>query len=118
MKNWNYLVHYILISDIQDYIKYMLKKHANPSTRIYINEKNRITLKIKKVYYVKYATLETIKLLGSSKSKITKVENSENVPHLGTTEVILYIAKLLAIVINRIKGSYINFFLILRLTNY
>ena len=118
MKNWNYLVHYILISDIQDYIKYMLKKHANPSIRIYINEKNRITLKIKKVYYVKYVTPETIKLLGSSKSKITKVENSENVPHLGTTEVILYIAKLLAIVINRIKGSYINFFLILRLTNY
>ena len=83
----------------------MLKKHAIPSIRIYINEKNSVTP-------------ETIKLLGSSKSKITKVENGENVPHLGTTEVVLYIAKLLTIVINRIKGSCINFFLIHRLANY
>ena len=32
---------------------------------------------------------ETIKLLGSTKSKITKGENGKNVPHLETTEVIL-----------------------------
>ena len=32
---------------------------------------------------------ETMKLLGSSKSKITKDENGENVPHLEITEVIL-----------------------------
>ena len=34
-------------------------------------------------------TPETIKLLGSTKSKITKDENSENVPHLKITEVVL-----------------------------
>ena len=32
---------------------------------------------------------ETMKLLGSTKSKITKNENGENVPHLEITEVIL-----------------------------
>ena len=32
---------------------------------------------------------ETMKLLVSTKSKITKDENGENVPHLGITEVIL-----------------------------
>ena len=34
-------------------------------------------------------TSETMKLLGSAKSKITKNENVENVPHLGITEVAL-----------------------------
>ena len=32
---------------------------------------------------------ETIKLLGITKSKITKDENGENVPHLEITEVVL-----------------------------
>ena len=32
---------------------------------------------------------ETIKLLGSTKSKITKDESGENVPHLEITKVIL-----------------------------
>ena len=32
---------------------------------------------------------ETMKLLGSTKSKITKDENSENVPRLEITEVVL-----------------------------
>ena len=32
---------------------------------------------------------ETIKLLGSKKSKITKDENGENMPHLEFTEVVL-----------------------------
>ena len=30
-----------------------------------------------------------MKLLGSTKSKVTKVENEENVPYLGITEVVL-----------------------------
>ena len=33
--------------------------------------------------------LETLKLLGSTKSKITKDENGENMPHLEITEVVL-----------------------------
>ena len=33
---------------------------------------------------------ETMKLLGSNRSKITKDENGENVPHLEITEVVLF----------------------------
>ena len=50
---------------------------------------NRITFKIKTGYYLELLTPEMMKLLGSTKSKITKDENVENVPHLGITEVVL-----------------------------
>ena len=40
-------------------------------------------------YYLELLTLETMKLLGSTKSKITKDKNGENVPHLEITEVVL-----------------------------
>ena len=68
------------VSDIQDYFKYIFKKHEtvtdNPSVRIYINKtENRITFKIKTGYYLKSLTPETMKLLGSTKSKITKDKN-------------------------------------------
>ena len=68
------------VSDIQDYFKYIFKKHEtvtdNPSVRIYINKtENRITFKIKTGYYLKSLTPETVKLLGSTKSKITKDKN-------------------------------------------
>ena len=64
-----------LISDIQDYFEYTLKKHNenvdNPSIRIYVNKiENRITFKIKNGYYLELLTLETMKLLGSTESKI------------------------------------------------
>ena len=44
---------------------------------------------MKTVYYLELLTPETMKLLGSTKSKVTKVENGENVPYLGITEVVL-----------------------------
>ena len=50
---------------------------------------NRIAFKIKTGYYIELLWLETMKLLGSTKSKINKDKNSENVPHLDITEVIL-----------------------------
>ena len=40
-------------------------------------------------YYLELLTPETMKLLGSTKSKITKDENDENVPHLEIAEVVL-----------------------------
>ena len=50
---------------------------------IYVNKiENRITFKIKTGYYLELLTPETMKLLGSTKSKITKDENGENVPYL------------------------------------
>ena len=39
--------------------------------------------------YLELLNLETIKLLGSFKSKITKDKNGENLPHLEITEVVL-----------------------------
>ena len=40
-------------------------------------------------YYLEFLTLESIKLLGSTKSKITKDKNGENVPHLEISEVLV-----------------------------
>ena len=54
----------------------------NPAIRIYVNEiENRITFKIKTEYYLEFLAPETMKLLGSTKSKITKIEKDQNVPH-------------------------------------
>ena len=48
-----------------------------------------MTFKIKTGYYLESLTPETMKLLGSTKSKITKDKNGENIPYLETTEVVL-----------------------------
>ena len=82
------------ISDIQDYFEYILKKRGesvdNPSTRIYVNRiENRITFKIEIGYYLELLTPETMKLLGSTESKITKDKNGENVSHLVIFELVL-----------------------------
>ena len=82
------------VSDIQDYFEYILKKHSqsvdNPSIRIYVNKiENRITFKTKNGYYLELLTQETMKLLGSTESKITKDKNGENVRHLQIVEVVL-----------------------------
>ena len=80
------------ISGIQDYFEYIIKKHNenvdNPSIEINKIEK-RITFKIKNGYYLELLTQETMKLLGSSESKITKDKNGENVPHLEIVELVL-----------------------------
>ena len=82
------------ISDIQDYFEYILKKHGEdidkPSVQIYVNKiENRVTFKIKNGYSLELLTPETMKLLGSTKNKITKDKNGENVPHFEITEVVL-----------------------------
>ena len=71
-----------------------MKKHDtftdNPPIRIYVNKiKYMITFRIKKGYYLELLTPETIKLLRSTRSKITKDENGENVPRLKITEGVL-----------------------------
>ena len=56
---------------------------------IYVNNtENRISfiLKTGTGYYLELSTPEAIKLLGSTKSKINKDKNSENVSHLEITE--------------------------------
>ena len=83
-----------MVSDIQGYFEYILKKHNenidNPLTRINVNKnENSITFQIKKGYYLQLLTPETMNLLGSTESKITKSKNGETVPHLNITEVLL-----------------------------
>ena len=82
------------VSDIQDYFEYILKQHGEdidkPSVQTYVNKiENRVTFKIKNGYSLELLTPETMKLLGSTKNKITKDKNGENVPHLEITEVVL-----------------------------
>ena len=82
------------VADIQDYFEYILKKHSesvdNPPIKIYVNKiENRVTFKIKNGYYLELLTPETMKLLGSSESKITKDKNGENVPYLEIVELVL-----------------------------
>ena len=48
-----------------------------------------MTFKIKTGHHLKFLTPETMDLLGSTKSKITKNKNGGNVPHLEITEVVL-----------------------------
>ena len=81
------------VSDIKDYFEYILRKHGenidNPSVNIYVNKiENRIRFKTKNGYSLELLTTEIIKLLGSTKNKITKDQNGESVPHLEITEVV------------------------------
>ena len=82
------------ISEIQDYIEYIIKKHEtigeNAPILIYANTiTNRIVFKIKTGYKLELLSKETIKLLGSTKDSIDADKNSENVPKLENVEVVL-----------------------------
>ena len=59
-----------------------------------------------------------MKLLGSTKTKITKDENGENVPCLEIADIVIIVAKLLVTVINKIQEFCIDLSLISFLTNY
>ena len=48
-----------------------------------------MTFKIKNGYSLELLTPATMKLLGSTKNKITEDKNGENVPHLEITKVVL-----------------------------
>ena len=70
------------------------KKHGEdidkPSVQIYVNKiENRVTFKIKNGYSLELLTPETMRLLGSTKNKITEYKNGENVLHLEITKVVL-----------------------------
>ena len=72
----------------------ILKKHGKKfdksSVKIYVNKiENRTTFKIKNEYSLELLIHETMKLLGSTENKITEDKNSENVPYLEITEVVL-----------------------------
>ena len=82
------------ISEIQDYIEYIIKKHEtireNAPVLIYTNTiNNRIVFKINSQYKLELLSKETMKLLGSTKDIIDADKNSENVPKLENVEVVL-----------------------------
>ena len=58
--------------------------------KIYTNKiANKIPLKIKTGHYLELLTPETMKLIGGTKSKITKDKNGKNGPYLEVTKVVL-----------------------------
>ena len=59
-----------------------------------------------------------MKLLGSTKNKITKNKNGENVPHLEITEAVLVNCNVLIMIINKIQEYFIHLFQINRLVAY
>ena len=84
MKNLSYLYQiFKIILNISS--KTLGEKTVNHSIRIYVNTlENRIMFKIK-TGYLKLLTPETIKWLGSIKSKVTKNKNGKDIPHLEVT---------------------------------
>ena len=82
------------ISDIQDYFEFIIKKHEtlaeNPPIQIYPNKiKSRIFFKINAGYKLELLSLETMKLLGSTKKDVDKDKDREDVPKLESLEVVL-----------------------------
>ena len=86
---------------------------------IYVNKiENRITFKIKTGYYLELLTPDTIKLLESTKIKITNDEIHENGLHLEINEVALVHCNMLTTIIKKILESCTHMFLITHLVNY
>ena len=70
------------VSDIQDYIDYIIKKHetliAILPIHVYINRiNNRLVFKMKDGYKLEIKTLETMRLFGSTKKVIGKTKNGK-----------------------------------------
>ena len=93
MINLNYQMGHILYQIFKIILSLFQKNNEkidDPSIRLYVNKiENRITFKIKTGYYLELLTPETMKLLGSTESKITKDKIGENVPHFEIAEVVL-----------------------------
>ena len=87
MQNLNYLMDHIM----SQIFKIISKNNKHPkSIKIYVNQiENRIIFEIKRGYYLQLLASEIMKLLGSTKKKITKDENGEKVPRLEINVVIL-----------------------------
>ena len=67
------------IADIQNYFEFIIKNHEalteNPPVQIYPNKiKNRIVFKIKTGYKLELLSLETMKLLRSTKKMLIKIK--------------------------------------------
>ena len=100
------------ISEIQDYIEYIIKKHETISENAPIlicanTINNRIVFKIKSGYKLELLPKETMKLLGSTKDIIDADKNSENVPRLENVEVVLVHCNLVNNSFNKHRDYYL-----------
>ena len=82
------------VSDIQDYIACIIKKHEKlttvPPIHVYINRiNNRLVFEIRYGYNLELQTTETIKLCGSTKKLIDKTKNGQNVQSLELIELVV-----------------------------
>ena len=70
------------MSDIQDYIEYITKKHETlttiPPIYVYISRvNNRLVFKMQDRYKLELQTPETMKLFGSTKKLIDKIKKKK-----------------------------------------
>ena len=76
------------IVDIQDYFQFIIKKHEtlteNPPVQIDLNK-----IRIKTGYKLELLSSETMKLLWSTKKDVDQDKDGEDVPKLGSVEVVL-----------------------------
>ena len=80
------------IADIEDYFEFTIRKHEtlaeNPPVQIYPNKiKNRIVFRVKTRCKLELLSLETMKLLGSTKKDVDQNKDGEHVPKLESVEV-------------------------------
>ena len=92
--NLNYQMDHIQYQIFKTILSIFIKKHSeivdDPPIEIFVSKnENRITFKIKNGYYLELSTPETMKLLGSTESKITAEQNSEKILHLEIVELVL-----------------------------
>ena len=81
------------IADIHDYFEFIIRKHEtlaeNPPVQIYPNKiKNRIVFRVKTRYKLELLSLETMKLLGSTKKDVDQDKDGEHIPKLESAEVV------------------------------
>ena len=84
MTSLKYQTIFYLVSDIEGYVKYIIKKHETlttiPPIYVYINRvNNRFVFEMKHGYKVELQTPETMKLFCSTKKLIGKKNYDENV---------------------------------------
>ena len=82
------------VSDIQDYIEFIIKKHETLTKispiHVYITRiNNRLVFKVKDGYNLELQTPETMKLFGNTKKLVDKTKNGGKVPSPEVVEVVL-----------------------------
>ena len=106
------------VSDIQDYIKYIIKKHETlttiPPIHLYINRINNILVfKIKYGYKLELQMAKTMKLFGSTKKVIDKTKNGVKGLNLEVVEVVLVQCNF----VNNQNQQSLNYYTLLLLIN-